>query len=307
MKYLFTVFALISTIGIFAQQQIENPGFENWENVGTVADEPVDWSSIKTADALATLAPQVWWQSIDAHSGSYSVKLENKSSFGIVASGIITSGRVHADLNPENGYVFTDVNNAAWNTPFTYTPDSLVGWYKYSPAGSDAGKAQVVLHTGSAQNPENGTLANWVAEARFDFSGTTSTWTRFSVPFHYFNSTTPQYLLVVLVAGDSTQAVAGSIAFFDDLELIYNSSSIEEQNEDLANVYVSNNELTINFSLNNNETSNAQIVDLSGRVVWEKEINTNSTYKELMSLTKGLYVINITTSKRIFTQKLLFK
>jgi hypothetical protein len=306
MKYIFTTLILMSTITYYAQQQIENPGFESWENVGTVADEPVDWSSIKTADALAALAPQVWFQSTDAHSGSYSVKLENKSSFGIVASGILSSGRIHADLNPENGYVFADLANAEWNTPFTDRPDSLVGWFKFAPVSSDAGKAQVVLHTGACQIPENGTQSNWVAEARFDFSGTTSSWTRFSVPFNYFNSNTPQYLLAVLVSGDSTLAVAGSVAFFDDLELIYNPANVEESDTDIANIFVVDNMLNINFSSNNNKKSKAQIIDLSGRIIWEKELHFSSTYKEQMLVTQGIYIFKLATSKGVFTKKVVF-
>ncbi|MEA3476620.1 MAG: hypothetical protein U9R60_00445, partial [Bacteroidota bacterium] len=34
-----------------AQQQFENPGFEDWEDAGTVIEEPTNWSSIKTSDA----------------------------------------------------------------------------------------------------------------------------------------------------------------------------------------------------------------------------------------------------------------
>ncbi|MBL4594115.1 MAG: T9SS type A sorting domain-containing protein [Flavobacteriales bacterium] len=307
MKYIFTALLSLTFIAISAQQQIENSGFENWEDAGTVVDEPVDWSSIKTADALGVLAPQVWSQSTDAHSGSYSVRLENISSFGIVANGIITTGRIHADLDPENGYVFTDAGDVQWNSSFTDRPDSLVGWYKYTPSGSDAGKAQVVLHTGAGQNPENGTLANWVGEARFDFSGTTSTWTRFSVPFIYYNANTPAYLLAVLVAGDSTVSVNGSVALFDDLELIYNPSSINEVDNEIANVFVSNNYLNINFNNDVNETSMARIVDLSGRIVWEQKIKGVSTYKKQLPVNAGMYVFTLTTDKGFLTKKILIK
>jgi len=305
MKQIFTILFSVLFFTVNAQQQIENAGFENWEDAGTVSDEPVDWSSIKTADALAGLAPEVWSQSTDAHSGSYSIKLENISSFGIVANGIITTGRIHADLNPENGYVFTDVADAQWNSPFTDLPDSLVGWFKYTPSGSDAGKAQVVLHTGAAQNPDPA-FTNWVGEARFDFSGTTSSWTRFSVPFTYYNANTPAYLLAVLVAGDSTVSVAGSIALFDDLELIYNTpASINEVENDIANVYVSNNYLNINFNETMNEVSTAQIIDISGRVVWEQKINSVNTYKKQIPVNAGMYVFTLNTSKGLLTKKIL--
>ena len=308
MKRIFTFLLSVTFLTLNAQQQIENPGFENWEDAGTVVDEPTDWSSIKTSDVggLNALAPQVWSQSTDAHSGTYSVKLENVASIGPVANGIITTGRVHADLNPENGYVFTDVSDTKWNSSFTDTPDSLVGWYKYTPSGSDAGKAQVILHTGAAQNPDPA-FGNWVGEARFDFSGTTSTWTRFSVPFIYYNANTPAYLLAVLVAGDSTQSVAGSVALFDDLELIYNPVGINEDNTEIANVFVSNNYLNIKFLDAINEVSFAQILDLSGRVVWNEKIQGIEVYKKQMRVNTGMYLFTLTTSKGTLSKKILIK
>jgi hypothetical protein len=308
MKHIFTILLSITFLTISAQQQIENPGFENWEDVGTVADEPTDWSSIKTSDVgtLNALAPQVWSQSTDAHTGNFSVRLENIQSIGPVANGIITSGRIHADLDPENGYVFTDVADAQWNSPFTDLPDSLVGWYKYTPSGSDAGKAQVILHTGAAQNPDPG-FTNWVGEARFDFSGTTSAWTRFSVPFLYYNANTPAYLLAVLVAGDSTSSVAGSVALFDDLELIYNSSSVNEADNEIANTFVSSNFLNIKFFDAINDVSVAQIIDLSGRVVWNENIQGVKVYKKRLPVNSGMYLFTLSTSKGTISKKILIR
>ena len=84
----------------FSQTQIDNAGFENWENAGTTVDEPTEWSSIKTSDdaTLNGFAPVVWGQSSDAHSGDYSLELINVSTFGVVANGTVTNGRVHADF-----------------------------------------------------------------------------------------------------------------------------------------------------------------------------------------------------------------
>jgi len=307
MKHILTILFSIIFLTINAQQQIENQGFESWESAGTVADEPEDWSSIKTADALGALAPQVWFQSTDAHSGSYSIELKNVSTFGIVANGIITTGRIHADLNPENGYIYTDAADNQWNSSFTDRPDSLVGWYKYSPSGSDAGKAQVILHNGAAQIPENGTQSNWIGQARFDFSGTTSTWTRFSVPFNYYSSSAPAYLLAVLVAGDSTVSVAGSVALFDDLELIYNITSVNKHDEEFANVFVYDNFLTINFNKDINSSSKAQMIDLSGRVVWEDELFDVKSYKKRLPVNSGMYIFTLITSESIITKKIVIK
>ena len=35
---------------LWAQPQLENAGFEDWNNVGTATEEPLEWSSVKTSD-----------------------------------------------------------------------------------------------------------------------------------------------------------------------------------------------------------------------------------------------------------------
>ena len=104
---LFTV--ILFSAFVSAQTQFENAGFESaWEDVSGSEDEPSQWSSIKTADALAALAPIVLFKSVDAHTGSYSIRMANTVAFGVVANGIVTNGRIHADFDPALGYVFTD-------------------------------------------------------------------------------------------------------------------------------------------------------------------------------------------------------
>jgi len=69
-----------SSIVTIGQQQPQNPDFEEWEDVGIHPDtlEPVNWSSLKTSDGgdlINAAIPVGWFQSEDAHSGMYSVKL----------------------------------------------------------------------------------------------------------------------------------------------------------------------------------------------------------------------------------------
>ncbi len=206
-------------------QQIENQGFEQWEDAGTVIDEPVDWSSIKTSDGGSIInnsAPQVWEQGTDAHSGNFSVKLINKTVFGINVTGTMTNGRTHADFNPELGYVFTDTTDERWHTVMNKRPDSLVGWYKYFPQGQDHGQAKALLHVKNGKIPENGTQSNWVGFALFDMQPgqTVDTWTRFSVPFEYYDDRTPDYILLVITSGNGTTPVEGSYVYYDDLAVV---------------------------------------------------------------------------------------
>lgn len=290
-----------------AQQQFENGGFENWEDAGTVQDEPVDWSSIKTSDvsSLNGFAPQVWDRSTDAHSGSYSLYLENKSSFGIVANGIVSNGRIHADTDPENGYVFTDGSDGRWNTAFTSRPDSLVGWYKYTPSGGDHGKVDVILHTSSSfdfPGDENG--SKQVGRARFDMpNATISSWTRFSVPFRYISSSAPEYILAVLTSGDSTQAVNGSKAWFDDVELIYNPVSVEEIEAADLNVSSLENGLKLWHQSGWNDQVNIALCDLQGRTIAVNKWNPASDMIWNLEELNGVYLLRYFIDDKIITKK----
>ena len=227
MKHVILPAALLAPVLALAQPQFSNPGFENWQNLGTGTEEPTEWSSIKTRDGgsfINNLAPQVSWRSTDFHSGAYSVQLKSvNTSIGIVANGTLTCGRVHAELNPNNGYVFTDAANADWNQVLTSRPDSLTGWFKANPQPGDKGKVEAVLHTGAGQLPQGTTFPNFIARARWIApSATVGTWTRFSVPFNYYNAGTPSHILLVLTSGDSLVTLVNTEAWYDDIGLIYN-------------------------------------------------------------------------------------
>lgn len=310
-RHLLFFLVLGITGGSLAQQQFENAGFENWEDAGTVSDEPTDWSSIKTSDvpALNTFAPEVWGQSSDANSGSYSLYVENISALGIVANGIVTNGRVHADANPENGYVFTDVSSADWNTPFTSKPDSLVGWYKYNPATTDQGKVEVILHTGTSFSlPGDVGGASHVGRARFNMpNAVIASWTRFAVPFHYRNSDTPEYILAVLTSGDSTNAKDGSEAWFDDLELVYNVTDVEEITADELAVSSMENSLKV-WSLSGwNRDIELNLFDLQGRAIstktWDASTDLIWNFNEL----NGIYLLRFNIEGRVITKKVFIQ
>ncbi len=219
-------YALFFHSTALAQPQMANPGFETWQGLGTGTEEPTEWSSIKTSDGgsfINNLAPQVSWRSTDFHSGSYSVRLKTASTAFGPANGTLTCGRVHAEITPANGYVFTDAADAQWNQVMTSRPDSLVGWFKATPQPGDEGKVEAILHTGAGKLPENGTLPNWVGRARWIApTAVVSNWTRFSVPFTYYNGGTPSHILMVLTSGDSLVTVVDSESLYDDIALIYN-------------------------------------------------------------------------------------
>ena len=227
-KTLLTVLSLALLTTGFSQTQIENGDFESgWDDISGNEDEPHEWNSLKTADPgwVAAFAPVVAFKELGGgHNGSDCIRLKVVNSSGVDANGIITNGRVYASTNPDNGYVYTQDGTSGNELVFNDKPDSLVFWYQHTPVGSDKSKMEVILHDNSAEGklPETGSTAHWVARARADITITTTGWTRMAVAFNYYNCNTPDYLLAVITAGDSTIAVEDTELYIDDIELIYN-------------------------------------------------------------------------------------
>ena len=303
MKSLHIIFALLIINGTLSQQ-LENSGFEQWENVGTGEEEPLSWSSTKTSDnsSLNGLAPQVISRSTDAHTGTYAAKLVNKNVpfVNIVANGILTNGIVHTTTNPQDSYVYTDVNSSDHSQPFTSFPDSIVGWYKYAPQGNDVGNIQVLIHGSYGQLPIDASTSI-IALAEFDFSAN-SNWTRFSTPFIYYPTiNNPAYILCNISAGDSTQAVANSELKIDDLELIYNTTKIPDQSTNSINVTYLNDHLQFSNVVNE---INYAIYNLQGQLM---NIGKIDRYNRNVSITleSGIYFISIQSKDHYQSIKIL--
>jgi len=295
-----------------AQQQIENPGFEEWEEIGYGPDimEPVNWSSLKTSDGGTTinnLAPVVWWKSTDAHSGQHSVKLKNTVMLAINISGVLTNGRVHSDFDPTESYIYTDVSDDQWNTTCNATPDSLVAWIKYLPQGDDMGTIMAVLHSGSAKIPDDQT-ENWIAIANFQVAQEYNDWTRISIPFIYMSSDMPEYILTVMYSGNGLQPEIGSELYIDDMELIYNPVCTDEISINNLKIYYSGNMLRI-YPVSDFISGKGQlsIFDLSGQKLNSFKVDLEDKNEFSISLPSGIYMANLQTGDKNIVQKLFVR
>jgi hypothetical protein len=306
----FILISLLFPVVIYSQQ-LENPGFENWEDAGTVKDEPVDWSTIKTSDdpGISSVAPVCFDRSDDAHTGNYSLKLYNVKVFGLVATGAITNGRFHAEFNLDSTYSYTQQDDPRWNTVFTAHPDSLAGWFKFYPKQNDAAQFKVILHVNECKLPANGTQDNWVGMAVYitEHAVTYDNWTRFSVPFNYFNDSIPEYELSVVNSGDSTTAADSSYLLVDDLQLIYAPAGITDPHIAEQFLYVAHDRLIVNF--NSEEEYLHQwfyLIDVTGQTVMTKQLE----YNEVMlpdKLPEGIYVAVLKSKTSQHVQKIMIR
>jgi hypothetical protein len=309
---LLTLLFISFSFGIMAQTQIENPGFEEWEVTGPPADptgfeEPVNWSSLKTAtpDAIANVSPEVMFKSTDAHSGDFSIHLINVAVFGIVANGVITNGRILADFDPEASNTFTSDEDPGWYTLFEDRPDSLVGYYKYISVDGDAAQVQALLHAGLPGSIPQADSSNWVGLAKANLAaGNVPEWTRFSIPFVYFLDINPDYILLNPTSGDGYNAIAGSEMWLDDMELIYNVDGIDEKlAENLLKTYGFENTIVADLTRFGMGTKfELSIYDLTGKLVKSQSLESGSKYN-IIDFQPGLYICSFQSSDGVVITK----
>lgn len=304
---------LLLFVGLFSlvvqsQQQMQNAGFEAWEDVGLPIEEPVDWSSIKTSDntLLNPSAPEVWGVDGDAHSGNYCLHLFNVKVeiFNVIATGMITSGRVHAEVNPDLAYTYTDPTDGRWNMPLTGRPDSLAGWYKASPAVGDFPTIDLILHTGLDSLPGAG--LNVIGRFNYDFPSVAKTeWTRFSIPINYVKTGTPEYVLVILTSGNGTIPLEGSEVWFDDLEFIYTGSSVEDVLLSNFRIYYNANQLVVkNGNPDINEYS-VFLTDMTGRTILTESAASGPEVSFGLNVKPGLYLATIHLDGHHISKKII--
>jgi hypothetical protein len=303
---------LLSFIPLLMAQQIENPGFEDWEEIGLGPDilEPVNWSTVKTSDdpTISGLAPVTWERSTNSHTGQYSVRLHNTTTLGIPVSGTMSNGQYHPNLNTELAWVYTNSTDPRWNTPYTSRPDSIAFWVKFFPNGNDTLQFQALLHVDEATlppKPEN--LVNQVAYTRADIGETYENWTRVALAFEYFDNRTPEYILIIITSGNGTTPNDGSYAFYDDLEIIGGEQAIYENPLEQVDIFITANSLHIsNLSEDLRKQSTLGIFDLFGRTVWHGKIHSDEISLEPILHLTGIYIVKINTDEYVISRKLYY-
>jgi hypothetical protein len=265
---------------------------------------------LKTSDddGLSEFAPVVCKRSSDAHSGNYSVELTSIEVFGIVANGVVTNGRVHPNFDPTLAYIFTDTLDDQWNTPLTVRPDSIVGWFKYAPQGTDTLQVKVNLHQGFGKQPDSAYTDNWIGVAEYlSPINTEDEWHRFSAPFIYYSDNDPQYVLVVLNSGSGYAPVNGSIALFDDMELIYNApqASLERQKTPEGFIYAGDYQILVIEGLELTLFQSIKIHDLTGKLVWAGSVTNKQVDISSANLRNGIYLVSLAGKSNVFSQKIM--
>jgi hypothetical protein len=241
MKLKTLIFAGLFLLGIGgisnAQTQINNGGFENWDNFGTDNVEPTNWNSFMTADAGFPMslgkAKRVDRSTVKrpGSTGTYSAVIWSTSTMSVIANGNLTTGKVNMGSFPPGNsanYNFTKRSDANHYHAFTSHPDSIVFWTKFKPSsnGTEQARVHAVIHDNyDLRDPADGGSAPYiVGDATLNFSKTNGLWVRKSVPFVYSGpASTPAYILISLTTNMTPGGgSAGDSLYIDDMMVIYN-------------------------------------------------------------------------------------
>jgi hypothetical protein len=293
-----------------AQTQVPNEGFENWGNASPgVAGEPTNWYSNTSGSNIAKLASITCFKDNSKfHSGAASVRIETISYFGTAVNGALTTGVVDAPTTTKSdGYIGT-VNYSSSSdirrTAFTGRPDSIVGWYQYTSGGAgEKPKLRAILHTGDYYDPETPTTnhidptANKIGDALwFGSTSSVSTWTRFSMAFTYVNGNTPAYIMInITPSANQSTTIVGSKLWMDDIALIYNPSSVAQQNKSQnIKIFYTDKTVYVDFLNRSEGQSSISIFDLTGKVVSVQQLDNNKINSvNVSALNAGMYLYQL--------------
>ena len=318
--------------GAAAQTTITNGGFENWGNTvpsGDTCTEPTGWYSNESGSSTAKLGGETCFKDATVkHSGSYSVRVLTISGpLSTVINGNVTTGVVNAPtFTKTDGYIGTVNYSTASDDrrmSFTGRPDSLTGWYEYTQSTASGGtseqaKIRAILHTGDYYDPETPTTyhpndtANRIADVTFlGLTSNVTSWTRFSVPFTYYKTTSPAYIMInVTSSANQGTTVTGSTLWLDDLQVAYKPVGVTNNaiNEENVNVYSANKTVCVNSINGNDEQSELTIFDISGKKVFSHTVLNNQFYSfKLSDMNTGIYIYQLSNSYYRKTGKLFIQ
>lgn len=281
-KSLLIIGFLLSTFTVAtAQNATPNPGFETWTQQGNYWN-PTGWNNLNSQTAILGVFTCTRGTGADARSGTYGIKLTTKSVFGITANGIASTATL----------VTTPPYGVTGGIPYTGRPDSISGWFKYTPANpNDSGFVQFVL-LGSSNDT--------VGFVKFSTPNTpVGTWTRFSKPIAYFSPASPTTSYWILSSSDGTNAVVNSSIVIDDLALITNSGTSIDEPQALVPALISN-LITDVISVNNPlaEKHHLEIFDQAGRKVSDFNLASGMNSISATGLSTGVYFYRIVNSDR---------
>ena len=266
---------LISASLSVYSQTIPNNGFETW----TITPP----APFETAEGWAG-GPSIS-KSTNAHSGSFAIQLQ---------TAIFT--------NPNNGETDTISGNAFTGTPgmgpgmpgipgfaFTNRPDSLTGWYTFSPIGNDMNEIRVTLSRWDAVSLQREEIANSIFSCN-----PSELYSRFSFPIQYNSSNIPDTATIEIRSSNSPieAPILGSILLVDDLEFTSADQTGFSHIETSSSFRIFPNPANDFLNVTSRDNGQIKIINALGQTMESIQLNANSIISITTSnYSNGIYFI----------------
>ncbi len=285
MKKIFTLISIISvSAGSVMAQPTPNAGFETWTTQGTFFTyaAATGWDSPNSQTAtVGTFVCIKATAAADIHSGTAAVKLISKSIAGLGNSpGVITTGTLPSGFG----------GNITGGIPYTLSPDSIIGWYKYTPVSGDNGFVSFMLFGSASGNTDTIAMASFNTPA-----ATVGTYTRFAAHLVYRNShPVVNSMWLISSSRDGNNPVLGSTMFVDDINLVW-ASTLNVAEQAKLELTVGPNPASDHVIIKNTLNPKALFVlyDITGRKIVEEKITNTSNFIDINSYPAGLYIYSI--------------
>ncbi len=289
MRPILTVSLLFFFIAAKAQTNPATPnaGFESWTHNSSYGgyDDPVSWNDLNSSTGILGLFTCYKDSTpADVHSGMYSVQLITMSLLTELIPGTITTGTINTGSQVINGGI-----------PYTLRPDSIIGWYKYTPASGDNG--DIEFYVFGANHLDT------IGQAFFKTPTTTvGTYTRFSLAVTYTSTATPDTALwIITSSNDQNTGHSGSQLIIDDLGLAFDSTTGIPPINNVENITVGPIPSTRFISINNGSNLKSllfTLIDATGRKIEEAKIDEGTTNINIMGIAEGSYIYLIQNELR---------
>jgi len=176
--------------------------------------------------------------------------------------------------------------------PFTFRPDSLVGYIKsdLAPGIDNYNLIYLTLY--------NDTTIIGIASYTNDSS--LDSYTRFSIEINYFSSLAPDRIVMSIFAGNPNSPYPKNTFFVDDLSLIYNQTNVKIYSEGSSlNVYPNPAHNQLLITTNYTYETEFKIYNASGVLIKDMTINEIQANVTIEDLNKGIYFYQITDKNGI--------
>lgn len=279
---------LLSLLGVKAQNQVQNSGFNNWIISNTV-NIPIGWN---TFSQTVSGAGQSVMQTTDAVEGSFALQLNGDTTWN---NAWVTYGTKS----------YTAYEVIFDGKPFTANVKSVKGQYKYLPSSSGFAWITVLLL-------RNDTV---VAHADSTFHFAQNQYTTFSIDFQSTNGleTFPYNPDSIFVEIHSADTDGSSSLYIDDLSFSSGDVGIKEAYLSSATLGIYPNPTSGNSNLKigllNPSTVNYEVRNIMNQVVDSKTMGSmkegsHSISIETSNYPKGIYFVNVIIGDSILSEKL---